>query len=42
MISLTERPFAFLYNFINNFNDYVEKDFYLNYEKQLNCVDIVV
>jgi hypothetical protein len=37
MISTTERPFAFLYNFINNFNDYVEKDFYLNYEKQLNC-----
>lgn len=37
MISTTERPFAFLYYFINNFNDYVENDFYLSYENQLNC-----
>lgn len=37
MISTTERPFTFLYYLLNNFNDYIEKDFYTNYENQLNC-----
>ena len=40
MISTTDRPFDFFFYLINNFDDFIENDFYENYRKQLNIINI--